>query len=427
MQIALNHLINLYNDDGTEIGNMNPSGNLIFDFCFEFVYPINLIYNNGSIITINSNEELIHVLINSTIQLFIVGIEFPFNVEIYNPDTNEIELLTITNENEFANLLINCIFENSCICTAEYDPVCVEIIENNQTIIITFQNACYAECEGFTEEDYFDCDSTSTCDISELEIEVGECNNDGTYPVTINFEYENANGQEYFDLYLRNDELLGYFQLSELPLTIEHFPLSGYENDYIKVCINDNLECCEDIEWLAPDCSPNDCTENLIVSYLIACPWDVNASSEDYIYIFNSDFFFSITLSDNSYSTSGTYSLSTNASGEIVVTMLEELNDFNHEWTFSNCDFSNLQVTSSDPNNNTVEISCSGNDDCYQYVFPIQMILDGSVVNVGNNEHVDYKLDLGYELVYPIELIINNETILVFQGILEGTHGERCD
>jgi hypothetical protein len=476
-QLALNQLSNLYADDGTAIESMNPTGHLIFDFCFEFVYPINLMYNNGSIITITSNEELIEVLINMTDQLHIAGIEFPFNVEIYNPETNEIELLTITNETEFTNLLASCFFDNFCECDDEFDPVCIEIIEANQPITVTFPNACYAECEGFTEEDFVDCGETSCedecsqeedpvcveivnpngiteiitflnacyaacegftvedfldcnstdCDISELEIELGETHTNETYQLTINFEYENTNGQEYFDLYVRNGVLLGYFQLSELPLTIEHFPLSGRDYDYIKVCINDNSDCCEAIEWEVPSCSADDCTEDIIASYLVECPWDINASSGDYVYIFNSDLSFSITLSDNSYSTSGTYSLSTNASGEIVVTMLEEFNDFNHEWTFSNCDFANLQVTSSDPNTNTIEINCSDNDDCYQYVFPIQMTLAGNVVEVGSNEHIDYKLDLGYELIYPIELIINSEIILVYQGILEGVYGERCD
>jgi hypothetical protein len=116
--------------------------------------------------------------------------------------------------------------------------------------------------------------------------------------------------------------LLGYFLLAELPLTIEHFPLSGYEEDYIKVCINDNSDCCEAIEWEAPDCSA---------------------------------------------------------------------------------------------------------DDCYQYSFPIQMILDDEVVIVESNEEVDEYLELDYELIYPIELIINNEIITVYQGILEGAYGERCD
>ena len=426
-QLALNQLSNLYHDDGTLNESMNPSGHLIFDFCFEFVYPINLMYNNGSIITITSNEELIEVLINMTDQLHIVGIEFPFNVEIYNPYTNEIELLTITNETEFANLLASCFFDNFCECDDELNPVCIEIIEANQPITVKFPNACYAECEGFTENDFVDCENSSDCDISELEIEVGETHTNETYQLTINFEHVNTNGQEYFDVYVRNGVLLGYFQLSELPLTIENFPLSGYEDDYIKVCVDNNQDCCEEIEWPAPDCSPNDCTEDIIASYLVECPWDINASSGDYVYIFNSDLSFSITLSDNSYSTSGTYSLSENTSGEIVVTMLEEFNDFNHEWTFSNCDFANLQVTSSDPNTNTIKINCSDNDACYQFVFPIQMTLGGDVLELASNGQVDYKLDLGYEFIYPIELIINGEIILVYQGILEGVHGERCD
>ena len=80
-----------------------------------------------------------------TDQLHIVGIEFPFNVEIYNPETNEIELLTITNETEFANLLASCFFDNFCECDDELNPVCIEIIEANQPITVKFPNACYAD------------------------------------------------------------------------------------------------------------------------------------------------------------------------------------------------------------------------------------------------------------------------------------------
>lgn len=253
IKIALDQLNKLYNNDGTAIEEVNPSGYLIFDFCFEFIYPINLMYNNGSIITINNNGEIVELLINFTSNLHIVGIEFPFNVEIYNPETNEIQPLTITTENEFANLLTSCSFGNSCECDNEFEPTCIEIIDNNQPLIITFPNACYAVCEGFTEEDFIDCDNSTACDISELEIEIGDISNDdSTYELTINFEYENTNGQEYFDLYVRNGVLLGYFQLAELPLTIEHFSLSGDEEDYIKVCIHENSDCCEEIEWLSP-------------------------------------------------------------------------------------------------------------------------------------------------------------------------------
>jgi len=61
--------------------------------------------------------------------------------------------------------------------------------------------------------------------------------------------------KSFFDLYARNDELIGYFPLSSLPLTIINFPSSGENYDFVKVCINDNLDCCKEIEWLPPNCN----------------------------------------------------------------------------------------------------------------------------------------------------------------------------
>ena len=87
LQTALDNLDTNLNDDGTLNDIANPVGNIIFDFCFDFVYPIELVYNNGTTVTANSFEDLILILINSTEELFIVGIEFPFQVEIYNEET----------------------------------------------------------------------------------------------------------------------------------------------------------------------------------------------------------------------------------------------------------------------------------------------------------------------------------------------------
>ena len=47
--------------------------------------------------------------------------------------------------------------------------------------------------------------------------------------------------------------LLGYYELSKLPLTID-IAKSGLEYDYFKVAINDNYECSTEIEWESPDC-----------------------------------------------------------------------------------------------------------------------------------------------------------------------------
>ena len=96
-------------------------------------------------------------------------------------------------------------------------------------------------------------ESLDDCSINDLEVAVGECNADGTYNLTLNFAYENP-GNDYFEVYIRDDVFIDYYELSELPITIENFQMSGLENDYIEVCINDVDNCCQEIEWESPDC-----------------------------------------------------------------------------------------------------------------------------------------------------------------------------
>ena len=255
IQNALDQLRNYYHEDGTINEDMNPINNLVFDFCFEFIYPLSLSYNNEVIVTVNSIEELVNVIINSSQELYITGVVFPFDVTLFDIESNELIIQTINNEEEFSNLIANCYFNDPCICTEEYDPVCVEIIANDSEIVITFPNSCYAFCEGFTESDLVNCENNTECTIYDLEVVTGDCNSDNTYNMTINFQYEEIGELEFFDLYARNDELIGYFPLSSLPLTVINFPSSGGEYDFVKVCIKDNPDCCKEIEWLPHNCS----------------------------------------------------------------------------------------------------------------------------------------------------------------------------
>ena len=87
-------------------GNLNSDND--FELCFDFVYPLELMFNNGTTVTVNSQEELIDVMMNSTEELYIVGIVFPFDVEVYNETTDAVEIVTINNEEEFAALLESC-------------------------------------------------------------------------------------------------------------------------------------------------------------------------------------------------------------------------------------------------------------------------------------------------------------------------------
>jgi len=98
-----------------------------------------------------------------------------------------------------------------------------------------------------------DCENNAECKIKEIEVELGTCTSDSTYNLFIDFEYINPS-DENFDVFVRNNEHIGYYPLSDLPLKIEHFQMSGKDYDFIKICINDNPDCCKAIEFMPPDC-----------------------------------------------------------------------------------------------------------------------------------------------------------------------------
>ena len=336
-------------------------------------------------------------------------------------ESNELVVQTINNEEEFSNLIADCYFNDPCICTEEYDPVCVEIIANDSVMVITFPNSCYAFCEGFTESDLVNCENNTECAIYDLEVITGDCNDDNTYNMTINFQYEEIGEQEYFDLYARNDELIGYFPLSSLPLTIINFPSSGEDYDFVKVCINDNPDCCKEIEWLPPNCIGQG--SNCEITSLDLVAGECNDDGSTYNLLLDFDFentngqeFFEIYFRDdvfydyfqlsalpitiNNFPSSGLE----NDFIKIVINDMPECSE-NIEWI--------------NP--------CFSDTFCYEYVFPIEMIVDGQVWSVNSNEHVDYKLSIGGELIYPLDIRIDNEIFTVWQGILEGAYGDRCD
>ena len=421
MQSAINQLRNHYNEDGSANQEMNPTNNLVFDFCFEFVYPLSLTYNNEVIVTVNSIDELVSIIINSSEELFITGVVFPFDVILYDSESNELLVQTINNEEEFTNLITNCYFNDPCICTEEYDPVCVEIIANDSEIIITFPNSCYAFCEGFTESDLVNCENNTECIIYDLEVVTGDCNSDNTYNMTINFQYEEIGEQEYFDLYARNDELIGYFPLSSLPLTIINFPTSGLDYDYVKVCINDITDCCKEIEWLPPNCSGQGSNCEIISLDLVA--GECNDDGSTYNLLLDFDFdntngqeFFEIYFRDDVFY--DYFQLS-----DLPIT----INDFPSSGLEN--DFIKIVINDMPECSENIEWinPCFSDTFCYEYVFPIEMIVDGQVWSVNSNEHVDYKLSIGGELIYPLDIRIDNEIFTVWQGILEGAYGDRCD
>ena len=98
----------------------------------------------------------------------------------------------------------------------------------------------------------------SDCEIRDIVVGVIECQSDSTYVLQLDFIHENT-GNDFFDFYVRNNELIGTFSLDQLPLTVQDFPISGNDYDFIRICINDDPHCCVEVEFMSPDCLDGEC------------------------------------------------------------------------------------------------------------------------------------------------------------------------
>ncbi|WP_323788642.1 hypothetical protein [Psychroserpens sp.] len=251
--ISLNRLAQQFNTEGDVIPTSNPAGNIVFDFCFDFVYPLNLSYNNGTTVSVNSLDDLIIILINSTDDLYINGVEFPFNVERYNASTDAIEIVTINNEAEFFDLLEDCDFDgiDSCDCDDSVNPVCVEVQDpNGESFIITYPNECLAMCDGFTPNDFaenceddYNCPGGNGCFDFNFPITIVTDDN-----VTITIE-----SQEELDNALYNVYYFDFVYPFEVTLTDGSVVTVSSENDFVALlddCFNYEEDCDLEIEFL---------------------------------------------------------------------------------------------------------------------------------------------------------------------------------
>jgi hypothetical protein len=137
-----------------ECGNIQIVNDFVFDFtCYDIVFPISIINANGHTVAVNSQAELLQLVsnpaANSTYHLNIV---FPISV------VQENQTIVINSLYDLFDLNNDCA-ASSCVCPTVYDPVCVQ----TPTGIVEYSNACFAECDGFTPNDFVSCDPNNPC------------------------------------------------------------------------------------------------------------------------------------------------------------------------------------------------------------------------------------------------------------------------
>ena len=388
---TLSRLNEQFDENGNVDQAENPAGNVVFDFCFDFVYPINLSFNTGTTVTANNLDEVIEIYNASTENLYVNGIAFPFQVETYNENSNTLEIETINNEDEFLSLLEDCGFEDEvddCFCTEEYDPVCIDITDlDGELFTISYPNACYAICDGFTEDDFSeecqqDYDSGAD-ECFEFVYPISIILDEGE-PVIVNSREELFNatyGAYHIDLVLPLDIIIE----GGTVVTI---------NDYYEL---ENIieDCFGDDNFGDIDCSIED-----IASALINCFWQIDFVDDDqYLYNFFNDGTYQVQSGD-SLLTSGEWIIN-DGNETFYITLAANSPNYNDEWVVTICD-ENLEMQSLvSPQAELYSIDCveEGLEDCS--IEEVEVLLSNcSWVNV-NNDIYSYIInpDYTFELV----------------------------
>lgn len=326
---TLGRLSQQYDENGNVDQANNPAGNIVFDFCFDFVFPIDLSFNTGTTVTVNSLDELIDIYSSSTENLFINGIAFPFQVETYNENSNALEIETINNEDEFFSLLEDCNFDDidDCSCTEEYDPVCVNVTDlDGETYTILYPNSCHALCDGFSEEDF-----SVECEEN-FDIGGSECF-EFVYPISIILDEGDTvtvnSREELFNI------IYGAYHIGLVfPLDI----ITEDDNTVVALTINSYNE----LEAIIEDCFGNDygvidCSIEDITNTLVNCFWQIDFVDDDqYLYNFFNDGTYQV-QSDDNLLTSGTWNIVTGID-TFYLTLNANSPNYDDEWVVTVCD-----------------------------------------------------------------------------------------
>ncbi len=133
---------------GTKANQSTP----VNPFCFEFVYPLVLSYNNGTAVTAANSEGLWQIIYSESPNLFLDGIVFPFQI-VQNGNSQ-----TINSESEFIALINNCGFNN--LYDEIHNTYCFDLVfpitlaYNGQTIVMNSEEdlMIFGDAPGFDGE-----------------------------------------------------------------------------------------------------------------------------------------------------------------------------------------------------------------------------------------------------------------------------------
>ncbi len=94
------------------------------------------------------------------------------------------------------------------------------------------------------------------CTIGDIQLSHLSCNPDGSFTLSLNFEYKNTDS----DSFSLSDKsgLLGIYALADLPLDFKAVPNTDGIFAF-EICLGSSADCCKGVEMEIPDCPPPPC------------------------------------------------------------------------------------------------------------------------------------------------------------------------
>jgi len=103
-------------------------------FCFDFVYPISIVYNDGTTQSLADDNEFAQAIVDQTAGHYIIDFVYPFDV-LQNGST-----ITINNDVEFENLINSCttitpVVPIQSTCFDYVYPISIEMSDGSTVVV----------------------------------------------------------------------------------------------------------------------------------------------------------------------------------------------------------------------------------------------------------------------------------------------------
>lgn len=130
--------------------------------------------------------------------------------------------------------------------------------------IVEVTDVTNASCSNETEIDPVTCEINTSCNISDLTINTGECTGEDQYSATINFNRITSASSNF--VVTIDNEVIGAYAYSSLPLTINNLQSNGIENKTLFVCDAEDTDCCLQTSFETLDCTPPCMIEEILTT-----------------------------------------------------------------------------------------------------------------------------------------------------------------